>query len=485
MAATQVHASENSRGISTESPSGSDSNCPPSDLHPIYGVGSWIWDSETRNKQTCRLWTSFHIPKGSPVADARLRMTADNGYRVFLDGQEIGRGSDYRTLSDYDLRGVVTPGHHALAVEAFNDNLGAGMVLGLRAILEDGQVIEVASDQKWFIAPESDPDWLKRTTAGKSWPHAKLVSEFMTGPWKRKPDHLVQVPAPQPRPPVEFWQKGGFQIALVSVSGVVVLVCLRLMMQLAAQLKAQRLLQRERARIARDIHDDLGAGLTQLVLLGEVARSEMPGKEESRGQITQLCENARSLMITLDEIVWAVNSRRDTLKDFATYMCKYAQAFLQSTSIRCRLDVEPDLPAINFDLPVRRNLFQAVKEAINNAARHSGATELFLRIHRNGSTVIVVVEDNGKGFDPVAADPERNGLTNMAQRMEEVGGIHRIVSRPGAGCRVEFRINLTAAQQWRFWWSKWRFGRPATRDKASGSAPVALAPAPHSAGNQP
>src|SRR5262245_24815007 len=108
LAATFVQPSENSRGISTDSSSGSDSNCPPSELHPIYGVGSWIWEAETRNKQTCRLWKSFQVPRGSPVADARLRITADNGYRVFLDGQEVGRGSDYHALSDYDLRGLVT-----------------------------------------------------------------------------------------------------------------------------------------------------------------------------------------------------------------------------------------------------------------------------------------------------------------------------------------------------------------------------------------
>src|ERR1019366_10115638 len=84
----------------------------------------------------------------------------------------------------------------------------------------------------------------------------------------------------------------------------------------------------------------------------------------------------------MDEVVWAVNARRDTSRDFANYVCKYAQVFLNSTPIRCRLDVEPDLPATVFDLPLRRNLFLAVKEALNNAAKHSEATELFLRIYR-------------------------------------------------------------------------------------------------------
>ena len=201
-----------------------------------------------------------------------------------------------------------------------------------------------------------------------------------------------------------------------------------------------------------------GRGLTKLVLLGEVVQSEFQGDSETRLQIAQLCEKARSLSHTMDEVVWAVNSRRDTLRDFATYMCKYAQSFLESSPIRCRLDVEQDIPAVAFDLPVRRNLFLAVKEAINNAAKHSEATELYLRIHRQGEGLKVVVEDNGKGFDPTLADPERNGLGNMAERMAEVGGSCRIWGEPGGGCRVEFELPALRGQREPHWlrWGPWR-----------------------------
>ena len=89
----------------------------------------------------------------------------------------------------------------------------------------------------------------------------------------------------------------------------------------------------------------------------------------------------------MDEVVWAINSRRDTLRDFATYVCKYAQTFFGSTPIRCRLDVEPELPTAAFDLPLRRNLFLAVKEALNNAVKHSGSAEvrISLSIENDGS----------------------------------------------------------------------------------------------------
>jgi signal transduction histidine kinase len=275
---------------------------------------------------------------------------------------------------------------------------------------------------------------------------------------------------------VRFWATGWFQITLVIVCVTVMVICLRLAAQLTLQSRAQRLLQLERARIARDIHDELGAGLTQLVLLGEVAQSELPAVSETRTQIDQICERARDLSQAMDEIVWAINSRRDTLRDFANYMCKYAQGFLGPTPIRCRLDVEPDMPTMVFDLPIRRNLFLAVKEALNNAAKHSSATELFLRIHRAGQGLSVVVEDNGVGFDRAHANPERNGLTNMTLRMNEVGGGCQVAGKPGGGCRVEFTIPLLHAPQHPGWFAP-LFGRQPPALKPVAALPLLPEPA--------
>ena len=223
--------------------------------------------------------------------------------------------------------------------------------------------------------------------------------------------------------------------------------------QLSAQSKAQRFLQVERARIARDIHDDLGAQLTQLVLLGEVAQSEQPAESATRAQFNQICERARELSHAMDEVVWAVNSKRDTLRDFVNYVCKYARIYLDGASIRCRLDVEPEIPADTFELPVRRNLLLAVKEALNNAAKHSGADELFLRIYRKDKELVVAVEDNGQGFDPAQITGERNGMGNMAQRMGEIGGECSINSQPGSGCLVVFTVPLDATP--RRGWFRW------------------------------
>jgi signal transduction histidine kinase len=105
------------------------------------------------------------------------------------------------------------------------------------------------------------------------------------------------------------------------------------------------------------------------------------------------------------------------------------------------------MPDLSCDMGVRRNLYLAVKEALNNAARHSEATELVLSIYRQGQNIVVVIEDNGEGFEPALADRERNGLSNMKQRAAEAGGACSIASQPGAGCRVEFVVPLTRPAQ--------------------------------------
>jgi signal transduction histidine kinase len=417
-------------------------------LDPKWGVGSWIWeaDKQLQIKTSCRFWRTFVIPPDATVARARLRIAGDDSYSVLLDGREIGIGSDWRNVTEYDISLLLKPGRHVLAVFAFNDIGPAGVALGLESEFTDGRMIQIPSDSHWRIVPPGENGWEKKSSAPAHWKQAVVVSAFGETPWRNMRESVIKMPTHQPIE-LRFWQTVWFQVVLLSVAGVAVLVCLRLMAQLTVQSRAQAMLQRERARIARDIHDELGARLTELALEGEVAQTEYPAGADARARFAALSEKARALSGALDEVVWMVNSRRDTLRDFATFACKHAQRFLASTPIRCRLDVEASLPEVQFELPVRRNLLLAVKEALNNAAKYSGATELFLRIHRHGQSVLVVVEDNGQGFDPELADPARNGLTNMNQRMQEIGGECRIVSRTGAGCRVEFQVPLPKLTQ--------------------------------------
>ena len=410
-------------------------------LEATNHIGQWIWTTNFTDKQSCRLWRAFEIPAGAKISRATLRITVDNGYTLFLDGHEIGRGSDWRTVSRYDVTQLLDPGRHVLAVEAFNDRLEGGLIFGLSIELANQMLIEIPSDTNWSIVPDSEKNWLAKNRAGPGSFPAVVVGSIHSHPWEIWPFGMATVPALRPVV-VHFWQRGWFQLSLFTVCLLALMFCLWLMTRLTAQSKAQQFLQVERARIARDIHDDLGAQLTQLLLLGEVAQREQPEGSAARGQFTQICDRARELAHAMDEVVWAVNSRRDTVRDFTSYVCKYAQLFLSATNIRCRLDVEPEIPATAFDLPVRRNLFLAVKEALNNAAKHSQADELFLRIYRRDHKLSVAVEDNGRGFDAAQPVGERNGLTNMWQRMSDIDGTCELSSQPGGGCCVVFTVPL-------------------------------------------
>lgn len=420
-------------------------------VSPTNGLGYWIWADKTFDGQTCQLWKSFEIPAGSLITQARLLMTVDNEFTLFLDGREIGRGAEWRELFDFDLTPLLSPGKHILAVRGLNSFSYAGLILSLRIILADGRLIEVKSDPTWRIVPEGTKRWEKKTEALGTWPHATIVGALGCEPRWSNPQNLNVMPRLQPIK-VYFWQTGWFQITLLSVCGLVIFTSFRLMAQLALHQKERLLLQAERARIARDIHDDIGARMTQLVLHGEVAQNDLPTDSETRQQLDWICEEARGLLSTMDEILWAMNPKRDTLRDFASYVCNYAQEFLKPTQIQCLFEVDPEMMATSFDLPLRRSLLMAIKETLNNTVKYSKATELLLKIQWQGDWLVVVVQDNGKGFDSTMIKPGRNGLTNMAQRMSELGGNCVVTSRPGQGCRVEFRVPLVRLRRQPLFW---------------------------------
>jgi signal transduction histidine kinase len=402
------------------------------------GLGCWMWDKVTEDKQTVRLWQSFEVPKTNPVIRAELRIAADNAYKVCLDGTELGSGSDWRTLSIYHLEGTLNSGVHVLAVEGFNDNDQAGIILGMRLVTANGREMQIHSDRTWRVVPNSERGWETALHPDTDWAYAAFATNFGRVPWWTIPTSVLHIRGALPKP-VPFWQSREFQAGLFAVCGLVVVLCLYLLIQLVSQSKAHRLVQAERDRIARDIHDDLGSKLTQLLLTGEVAQIESaaPG-----APLSQMCDSARNVLATIDEVVWIVNSQHDNLEDFVIYVCKYAQHFLQSTPIRCRFDVAPELPPKILSQSMRRNLFLAIKEALNNAAKHSQASEATVRIELENDLLTVAVADNGRGFDASRAGHERNGLMNMNQRMAEIGGHCLVASRPGEGCQVSFIMPL-------------------------------------------
>jgi signal transduction histidine kinase len=402
-------------------------------------------------------------------------MTVDNEYTLYLDGRNVGRGAEWRHLGRYDLTQLMAPGKHVLAVEAYNVDALAGMILGLRIDLADGRVMEVKSDKSWRIVPETAHGWKTMTKAQEVWPAETIIGPIGTKPWWQTPES-IEINPPLQLIHIPFWQAGWFQITLLTLCATAILVSLYLMSQLAFHQKERWLLQQERARIARDIHDDIGSRMTQLVLHGELARNDLPADSETRLQLDLFCEEARGLLSTMDEILWAVNPRRDTLRDFASYVTDYAQKSLKRTPIQCVLDVDLEMPVEAIDLPLRRNLLMAIKETLNNAVKYSEATELLLQIHRQNQGLVVMVQDNGRGFDPATARPGGNGLSNMTQRMTELGGECRVMSQPGQGCRIEFRVPLKHSRRhaWDKIWRSKQFSTDVieTKNPATKASPI-------------
>ena len=165
------------------------------------------------------------------------------------------------------------------------------------------------------------------------------------------------------------------------------------------RLERQRAVERERARIAKDIHDDLGASLTRITMLSQSAPGELDRARAGRAKLDRIYGTARELTRSMDEIVWAVNPQHDTLDSLASYLGKFAQDFLGAAGIRCRLDVPLQFPAWPLTAEVRHNLFLAFKEALHNVVKHAAATEVRITLTPAEGSFVWEVEDNGRGFD--------------------------------------------------------------------------------------
>jgi ligand-binding sensor domain-containing protein/signal transduction histidine kinase len=247
------------------------------------------------------------------------------------------------------------------------------------------------------------------------------------------------------RPP--FWSTWWFITASVlTLMGLIAAIVHYLSTQkLQRQLvvmRQQEALERERARIARDIHDQVGASLTQVALLGELVETDKDLPQEVEEHARQISQTARETTRALDEIVWTVNPANDTLEGLVNYICKHAQDFLAVAGLSYRLEVPDTLPPVVITPEVRHNVFLASKEAITNIVRHAKAKSAWLRVRVSSESFIVEIEDDGRGIADPDAPSVRNGLRNMRKRMEDIGGRFEIGRGAENGARVRLTVPL-------------------------------------------
>jgi len=259
------------------------------------------------------------------------------------------------------------------------------------------------------------------------------------GVWS-SPDAAVLDITVQP----QFWQTSWFRGAaivfiLAIVAAIVRYVSTQKLHRQVQSLRQREALEQERARIARDLHDQLGANLTQVALLGEMAEADKNAPAEVESHAQQISQTARETTRSLDEIVWAVNPANDTLEGLASYAGKYAQEYFALAGLRCRADLPPQLPAVPIPPEVRHNVFLAFKEAVHNVVKHAQATEARIRLHLEPGKFTLEIEDNGRGLSGVDEKQNRNGLRNMKKRMEDIHGEFSISS----GANGEATVRLT------------------------------------------
>ena len=163
-------------------------------------------------------------------------------------------------------------------------------------------------------------------------------------------------------------------------------------------------------------------------------------------QLRYIALTAREMVEAMDATVWAVNPRNDTFNHLANYLVHYTEEFFRHSDVVCHLDLPTELPDWPVSAEARHNVFLVVKEAMNNVDRHAAASEVRLELKLEGTTLIITVRDNGRGFDPSKPGQRGNGLRNMTQRLQQLGGRLRIESGPGAGACITLERDLGEAQ---------------------------------------
>jgi len=261
------------------------------------------------------------------------------------------------------------------------------------------------------------------------------------GRWSRQiQTHAFVLPAP--------WWRSPLRLGAVALSSCLVAAGLgwwisirrlRHKLQLA---QAARAIEQDRLRIARDMHDDIGARLTHVAMLADrVKRSP----EREPGMLTKLAGEARNTVGALDQIVWAVNPRHDTLGSLSDYLCNHVAEYLADAGLSCEFEISEEHRDSVLPFAIRHPLLMAVKEAVQNVVKHADASHVTISLESTGKTIELSVCDDGKGIvRPEGTSAGQDGLANMEGRLAEIGGTCTIVRQPAGGTRVTLSVPWSA-----------------------------------------
>jgi ligand-binding sensor domain-containing protein/anti-sigma regulatory factor (Ser/Thr protein kinase) len=242
-----------------------------------------------------------------------------------------------------------------------------------------------------------------------------------------------------------YWQRWWFYFLLAVVAGSVIYSIYRY--------RINELLKRQaiRNRIAQDLHDNLGSTLSSISVYSQVAKiyKEQSKEWELEDTLLRIGRISGEMISDMNDIVWAINPRNDTMEKILQRMDSFARPLLKSAGISFGLHSQPELKTVLLSMEQRKNLYLIFKEAVNNAVKYSEASNLEIEIKRNGNKVVMEIRDDGKGFDQGTVGSSNrvslsgNGLNNMKNRARELNGEITIQSEPGKGTTLILWFTFT------------------------------------------
>lgn len=250
------------------------------------------------------------------------------------------------------------------------------------------------------------------------------------------------------------WWQTWWAISLMSVSGVGGVAgvtrwfATRVLKRRVELLEAQSAVERERLRLARDLHDEVGSGLGRVILFAGEARRNKSDPVQLEASLERVRESARALEQHAREIVWAVSPQHDTLQSVVERFGDYVDETLRAAGMVCRLELPAaaEIPAVALGSDVRHSLFLAVKEAVHNCVKYSEAKTAEFRLELTGNECLITLRDHGRGFAAGERRGSGHGTQNLIARAEALGGSGEITSAPGQGTTVRLRVPLAKSR---------------------------------------
>jgi signal transduction histidine kinase/streptogramin lyase len=289
-------------------------------------------------------------------------------------------------------------------------------------------------DEKWYTARDGIVNYSK-LAPGKYLMHVSGIDH--SGMKSKQEDYLSIIIDPP------FWKTNWF----ISLSAICIFVIALLsaryvftrnLREKILVLEKEQAIEKERTRISQDMHDELGSGLTKISIMSEVAMTQINNTDKAKEHLKHISSSSRELVDNLQDIIWILNSKNDSLENLCAYIREYALKYFEPFNIQVIVDFPENIPHLEMTEDKRRNVFLVFKESFNNISKHSGCGEIKLKMALNNTTVSFIVSDNGKGFDKGAVRNFANGLENMQERMNTINGFFEINSVPKNGTTTEF-----------------------------------------------